>query len=281
MTAQGTVSRAVPLRLAALACVVLLGIPTALWWTNRSDGRLHLIVPALAGDGALLRTAAGEIALIDGGADGAAVANWLGRELPLGRHQIDLLVQTRVDRTTMPGELAATRRYHIRTAVLVRPGKKDASWDELVRLLREQGTAVHVAQAGERFSMEGGTAKDPAIFELMAVAGDHALLGLTYQSARLLFLQSIRNEPIPSTVGEEHVSAIIWPWRRSTHDPMLQRLAPQAVIFGEQPGSDPHLTLAERHVGAARLFHEALDGRIDLAFDAAGIRVSVEQRRVK
>jgi beta-lactamase superfamily II metal-dependent hydrolase len=281
MTAHAAVSRTVPLRLAALACVVILGIPTALWWTNRSDGRLHLIVPALAGDGALLRTAAGQIALIDGGADGAAVANWLGRELPLGRHQIDLLVQTRVDRTTLPGQLAAARRYHVRTAVLVRPGKKDASWDELVRLLREQGTSVHVAQAGERFSMEGGTAKDAAIFEILALAGDHALLGLTYRSARLLFLQSIRSEPIPSTVGEEHVSAIIWPWRRSTHDPMLQRLAPQAVIFGEQPGRDPQQTLSERQVGAARLFHEALDGRIELAFDSAGIRVSVERQGVK
>src|SRR5919199_5839138 len=127
MTAYAAVSRAGPLRLVALACVVLLGIPTALWWTNRSDGRLHLIVPALAGDGALLRTAVGQIALIDGGADGAAVANWLGRELPLGRHQIDLLVQTRVDRTTMPGQLAAARRYHVRTAVVVLPWQKEAS----------------------------------------------------------------------------------------------------------------------------------------------------------
>ena len=154
MAAHGAVSRTVSLRLTALACVVILGIPTALWWTNRSNGRLHLIVLALAGDGALIRTAAGQIALIDGGADGAAVANWLGRELPLGRHAIDLLVQTRVGRTTLPGQLAAARRYHFRTAVLVRPGKKDPSWDELVRLLREQGTSVRVAHAGERFTME-------------------------------------------------------------------------------------------------------------------------------
>src|SRR5919206_5348244 len=121
MTAHAAVSRRVPLRLAALACVVILGIPTALWWTNRSDGRLHLIVPALAGDGALLRTATGQIALIDGGADGAAVANWLGRELPLGRHEIDLLVETRVDQTTLPGQLAAARRYRFRSALLVAP----------------------------------------------------------------------------------------------------------------------------------------------------------------
>src|SRR5919199_409626 len=215
MTPNAAVIRTVPLRLVALACVVILGIPTTLWWTNRSDGRLHLIVPALAGDGALLRTAAGQIALIDGGADGAAVANWLGRELPLGRHQIDLLVQTRVDRTTLPGQLAAARRYHVRTAVLVWPGQKEASLDELVRLLREQGTSMHVAQAGERFSMEGGTAKDPATFEILALAGDHALLGLTYRSGRLLFLQSIRSEPIPSAVGKEHCWAIIWSGRRA------------------------------------------------------------------
>src|SRR5919199_3864686 len=198
MTPNAAVIRTVPLRLAALACVVILGIPTALWWTNRSDGRLHLIVPALAGDGALIRTAAGQIALIDGGADGAAVANWLGRELPLGRHAIDLLVQTRVDGTTLPGQLAAARRYHFRTAVLVRPSKRNPSWDELVRLLREQGTSVRIAHTGERFSMEQGAARDPAILEIMAVSGDHALVGFKYLSTGGVFLPSLRNGPMPS-----------------------------------------------------------------------------------
>src|SRR5919202_5894510 len=148
MMAPDAARRRVLPRVAPLVCVVLLSVPAALWWTNRSDGRLHLIVPALAGDGALIRTASGQVALIDGGSDGAAVANWLGRELPLGRHAIDLLVQTRVDPTTLPEQLAAARRYHFRTAVLVRPGKKDPSWDELVRLLREQGTSVRIAHTG-------------------------------------------------------------------------------------------------------------------------------------
>src|SRR3954447_8546970 len=118
--------------LAALVAVVAFG----LWWTGRNDGNAHIIVPPIAGDGLLLKSAGGQIALIDGGADGGAVASWLGQELPLGRRQLDLLILTRADSTTLPGQLAAARRYHILQALLARPQKAEPQWDELVRLLQ-------------------------------------------------------------------------------------------------------------------------------------------------
>src|SRR3954453_11490908 len=113
--------RPLSLRVGALLGVLGAVVAFGLWWTNRTDGRAHIIVPPIAGDGLLLKSAGGQFALVDGGSDGQAVASWLGHELPLGRRQLDLLVLTRADRTTLPGQLAAARRYHIVQALLVKP----------------------------------------------------------------------------------------------------------------------------------------------------------------
>ena len=81
--------RPLPLRVGALLGALGAIVAVALWWTGRTDGRAHIIVPPLAGDGLLLKSAGGQIALIDGGANGSAVASWLGKEVALGRPQVD------------------------------------------------------------------------------------------------------------------------------------------------------------------------------------------------
>jgi hypothetical protein len=259
-----------------LLCGLLLAVSGGLWWTGRADGRMRLIVPALPGDGLLIKSPGGRITLVDGGSDGAAVASWLGRELSLGRRTIDLLIATRADNTTLPGQLAAARRYHIGRAVLVRPRGNDPSWDELVRLMREQGTAVTIAHGGERFSLERAAQQELA-WRVLGANDGHATIELTSGQNRVLLLQSLGNEPIPADVRVP-ADAIVYPWRRDTRDPALQTLAPRVVVFGERRGSDPQLTMAERAVGTARLLHEALDGRIELVFDPSGIQVNVERQ---
>src|SRR5918997_263995 len=82
MDARGRGLRPLPLRAAVLGSALALVVSAGLWWTNRGDGRLHLIAPVIPGDGFLLKSPGGQVALIDGGADGSAVASWLGGELP-------------------------------------------------------------------------------------------------------------------------------------------------------------------------------------------------------
>ena len=271
--------RPLPLRWGLLLCGLLLVVSGGLWWTGRADGRTHLVIPALPGDGLLVKSPGGRIALVDGGADGAAVAHWLGRELPLGRRTIDLLVATRADNSTLPGQLAAARRYRIERAVLVQPRGNDPSWDELVRLMREQGTAVTIAHGGERLSLDRA-ARQVMAWRVLAANAGHATIELTAGQNTVLLLQSLGNEPMPADVRVP-VDAIVYPWRRDTRDPALQALAPRVVVFGERQGSDPQLTMAERAVGTARLLHEALDGRIELVFDSSGIQVNVERQNAK
>jgi hypothetical protein len=263
-----------------LLCGLLLAVSGSLWWASHADGRTHLIVPTLPGDGLLIKSPRGQFALVDGGADGAAVANWLGQELPLGRRTIDLLVATRADNTTLPGQLAAARRYHIQRAVLVEPHASDPAWDELVRLMRAQGTVVTLAHGGERFSLDGADQQAIA-WRVLAVNAGRATLELTAGRQRVLLLQSLGNEPIPAGVARVPAAAILYPWRRDPRDPALAALAPRVVIFSEQPGAAPQLTMAERAIGTARLLHEALDGRIELVFDSSGIQVNVERQNAQ
>ncbi len=279
MDAHGWRLRPLPLRAGMLGSALVVVVSAALWWTNRTDGRLHLIVPAIPGDGILLKSPGGRVALIDGGADGTAVANWLGGELPLGRRRIDLLVLTRADETTLPGQLAAVRRYHVRQAVLAEPVEAQPLWDELVRLLGEQGTSVHVARERDRLILDGTQGQKEVVIEVLSVAEGRLTLDLTTGTGRVLLLQSLADEPLPPAVGRRPVAAVIYPWRRTTHDPALEALAPEVIVFGERPGRDPQLTLAERRIGSAKLLHEALDGRIDLQFDLTGMNIAVTQQR--
>ena len=269
--------RPLPLRFGAGLGALLLAVWGGLWWTNRPDGRFHLIVPAIPGDGVLLKSG-GAVALIDGGADGTAVATWLGDELPLGRRQIDLLVLTRADGTTLPGQLAAVRRYHIGRALLVRPDRPQPLWDELVRLLGEQGTPVHMARTGDQVALAGAGGPDARI-EVLAATGGRLLLRLELDEQRVLLFQSLGAEPLPAIREPRKVAVVLYPWRRATHDLERAALRPAVIIFGEAPGKTLQATMAARQVGAARLLHEALDGRIDLQFGADALEVVTERRQ--
>src|SRR5215212_760299 len=119
MASRRPLLRPLPLRIGLAGCALMLVVWSGIWWTGRSDGRLHLIFPVQSGDGILIKGAHGELAVVDGGAEGTTFADWLGRTLPLGRRRIDLLLLTRADRTTLPGQLAAVRRYSVGRAVLV------------------------------------------------------------------------------------------------------------------------------------------------------------------
>lgn len=264
------------LRVGVIGCAVVLCVGAGLWWTNRSDGRFHLLAPALRGDGFLLRTPGGRIVLIDGGTSGSEIANWLGHAVPLGRRDLDMIVLTRDDPSTITGLLAAVRRYRIRQALLVRPDRPSASWTELLERLHTMSAQVHFAHDGDRLLVQDSPTTEANIFEVLTARDGRLTLNLKVGSNQIMFLHSLPSGGLsPHLHGP--VAALTYPWRRTTRDAVLQRLAPQMVIFGEQPGVDPELTMADRRIGGARLLHEALDGSIDLRLTKDKIDVKTEK----
>lgn len=259
-----------------IGAATLTAVLIVLWWTGRPDGLTHLVVPELAGDGMLIRAPGGEIALVDGGSDGASAAAWLGAELPLAQERIDLLVLTRADSTTLPGLLAAVRRYRIGTAMLVQPPRISAAWDELVQLLHAGNAVVRIARAGDTALLgRNGQVR----LRFLEVAAGQGLVEATYSRHRILLLQSLGSRALPTLPDGPRVDAVVYPWRRSPVDLAARGLRPKVVIFGEASGSDPQRSLAERRIGSARLLHEAIDGRIDVAFDATGLQVTAGRGR--
>ncbi len=116
------------------------------------------------------------------------------------------------------------------------------------------------------------------MMRILAATEGRLAVALSARAGSILFYHSVEDEPLPVVV-EPRPAAVFYPWRRTTRDPALLSLEPEALIFGERPGADPGMTMAERQVGAARLLHEALDGRIDLQFDGDGMRIAVGQQR--
>ncbi len=269
---------ALPVRAAALVGVLAVVVSLAQWWTGRGDGRTHLVVPELDGDGLLIKDAAGQVALVDGGADGSAVATWLGSELPLGRRHVDLLLLTRADQTTLPGQLAIARRYQVRRAILAKPAAADPLWDGLVETLRASGAWVELPRDRLRVRL---AASRPGLVELDIRPVEPGRLAVEVRAGResVLLLHSLGSRPIPAGLGGGQVAAIVFPWHRPPDELIAARIEPQAIIFGEERRHDPQLTLWDRRVGSALLLHEHLHGRIDLSFDAGGMQVAVARNR--
>ena len=270
--------RPLPLRFGLAGCALVLVIAGTIWWGRRDDGRLHLIVPELPGDGILIRSG-GMTALVDGGADGAELAHWLGTELGLAERRIDLLIQTRADETTLPGQLATVRRYAIGQALLIQPATPHPLWTELVRILREQRVPIRMAHIGEQVRLGSDGQGATPIFEVLSAGATNATYELRLGSQRVLLLQSLGEGPMPPAAWRGPALGLVYPWRRALDDPQFANLAPTFIVFGEQPSGNAQLTLAERRLGSATLLHEALSGQINLAIGPDGVRVQTARRQ--
>jgi len=270
--------RPLPLRYGLAGCALVLVIAGTLWWGRRNDGRLHLIVPELPGDGILIRNG-GMTALVDGGADGADLAHWLGIELGLAERHIDLLIQTRADETTLPGQLAAVRRYTIGQALLIQPVTPHPLWTELVRMLGEQRVPIRLARVGDQVRLGSNGQGAVPIFEVLSAGATDATYELRLGAQRVLLLQSLGKAPMPPAAWQGPALGLIYPWRRAVDDPRFAGLAPTFIVFGEQPSGNAQLTLAERQPGSATLLHEALSGQINLDIGPDGVRIQTARRQ--
>ncbi len=257
--------RPLSLRNATLAIALLSFVLGALLVAGRAAPELRIIIPAHKGDGALILTPDGHTILIDGAADGASFAAWLGEALPLGRRHIDAIVLTRADSGTLPGQIAAIRRYHVGLAA---GGNSDrlAVWREL---LAAQATNVHTVATGARITV-GACAID-----VIGARADRLALRLICGATTAYFLQSLDRALESALLDQPHGPAtlVVYPWSRPTRTPLMEQLAPAAIVFAEGDSGRAGLTWHDRQVGNARLLHESLHGQIELTGNGQEVRV--------
>jgi hypothetical protein len=268
--------RPLPLRFSLIAIVLLGFVLSALVVAQRGDARLRIIMSPLDGNGALAITPEGHTILIDGGSDGAALAAWLGEKLPFATRQIDLLVLNQADARTLPGQLAAIKRYRIGRALLPEIKEETTQTEAWQEWLDEQGTPVHIMQPGDRVRIGS------SIIDVLTAHTEQTTFALRWKQTTHYFLQAL-DASVENTLAKQQLppaTLVVFPWAYPTDVPLLHQLAPEAIVFSEGGDRDPLQSFAQRRVGAAQLLHKEINGEISVASDGQHTEIRVERKEV-
>lgn len=252
--------RPLPLKFGLLSVALLGSVFGALLLAGRPTSQLRVIFPALPGDAALILTPDGRSILIDGGADGAALATWLGQTLPFGQRQIDALLLTRTDSTTLAGQITAIKRYSVGTALFAATDRRTSSLDAWWQLLEAQRIVPQAVSVGDQLVIGQCT------LQILSEHEGRLTVGLRCGSITAYFLQSV-DDTTEAALELESLSPatlVMYPWDRTSVTPLLTMLQPTAIVFSEGGADNVRQTWAARQVGTARLYHEALNGQIEL-----------------
>lgn len=260
-------------RIGLLVALVLV-VAGAAWWSGRSDGLVHVIVPPIAGDAALVVTGDRQTVLLDGGADGAATVGWLGRELPFWERRLDLVILTRADSMTLPGQRAVLRRYDAAVIAYMPPVKASAEFEAWRTLAAAHGGTVRVLVPGMR--LHAGNVQ----IEVLTADAGRATLRLRYGKTVVYALHSATRSSLP--LLREHATLradmLLFPWQLQPDDALAAQLQPRAVIYTNGGNDGIEQTFYERWNGTIPLFHPATHGRLDWRSDGRAGTLRAERQ---
>ncbi len=145
-----------PLRLLALG-----GAAAALLLCTllvRPSGELRVeVLDVGQGDAVLIRSPAGYRVLVDGGPDGQAIGNALGRRLPFGDRSLDLVVLTHGHDDHLGGLLDVLQTYRVRQVLQGPPPTRPSpAYERWAELLASTKTPVITAETGQLVDLGGG-----------------------------------------------------------------------------------------------------------------------------
>ncbi len=246
-------------------------------WFARPDGRLHVFVLDAPGDAVLIQTPRGGYVLIDGGADPALLASHLGRRLPFWRRDLDVAALTQADANRLPGQIAALSRYRAGLA-LAPPLHDNSNTREWLRLVQEQDTPVRRVHPGEQINLGG------AVLTILAT-GDGAESGVAMQldyGATSMVLCGACGDDLDDALLEtaRPITALVYPWQRELDTPLLAAWRPRAIIFttAYEAAYPALLTMHERRLNGASVYHPELDGTIELISDGRRVWITTERQ---
>lgn len=255
--------RKLAIQLSLLAAILLL-----LAWRAQPDRLLHVIFLETQGDAALIQTPGGGYVLIDGGGDPAALTAALGRRMPFWQRKLELVVLTLPDSKRLPGQVAALMRYHAAAALAPPLDGRGATLNEWRRLLEAQRARVRTAQVGDRIDLGGATLRVLAIGD-----GDEdgMMLRLDYGATSVVFGHAggEADEQALAEAGPPRATLLAFGWQRDPHSAIVEALRPRALVFtdGQEADRPVQMTMTERAVGGAAVYHEALNGAIEWVSD--------------
>ncbi len=290
-------ARAPSLRLAGWAVLVMLafvGLLSLATLLSRPDGHLRVAMLDIGqGDSILVSSPGGAQILIDGGPDGALLADRLGSRLPFRDRTIELVVLTHPHRDHLAGLTEALRRYEVKAVLEPEVDYGSADFAEWRRLVAEEGAHTVYARAGQVIDLGGGAyasvvsppaSANPlhvndASVGLRVVYGDASFLltGDMYVSAERAALA--RGETLDSDVLKvaHHGS------RTSSSGPFLRSVSPSAAVVSageDNAHGHPHpeaMGRLLRYVPEELVFETSKAGTVEFVTD--GRRITIKTAR--
>jgi hypothetical protein len=254
-----------PLILRGLALAAAL---TAVAAQQRSDGRLRLIFPAIAGDAMIIQSPAGQYTLIDGGGDPAGLAVVLGRTLPFWQHTLRLVLLTGANSSHLPGQVAALQRYQAQQVIAASAvaAAHSALFREWQRLLGLQQRTPTLARTGMRVDLGG------AALRILAADDQGVVLRVEHGTTSALLAHASSPQQEQALLDAQRLrpaDLLAFPWERDPRTPFVEALRPRWIHFtsGFHTDRPAQLTYRDRTIGQARLTHATNDGTVTWASD--------------
>jgi beta-lactamase superfamily II metal-dependent hydrolase len=249
--------------------ILLLAAGAALVWIavgQMPDGRLHVhMLDVESGQGVIVRTATGRVALIDGGAKPGVLLAALGNHLPFWQRTLHVVVATHQGETAILPLLEASKRYAVTNALGPAAGDHPtAVYQSWRSLLQEHRLSLTEVQAGAIIDMADGT-----LIEVAAVTSATLSIRISYGDVSLLL-------PGPQTAAPNALDATVvaFPLTRTTQTTVTVADAVQSVALFSGKRSSREQTLPA-WPGVA-VFSTARDGIIEMISDGATVTMRAQ-----
>ena len=154
---QTQFSQHIALNLSAISLTIAM-LLTLAWGSSQPDGQLHIhFLQVERGAATLIQTPTGRHILIDGGGSATQLNAHLGRLLPFGQRQLDILVATHPGSNYVTSLPPLFDRYQI--GKLITNGtqlQQSPLYDPLLEAAMAANTLIYAAQVGETILIEDG-----------------------------------------------------------------------------------------------------------------------------
>jgi competence protein ComEC len=264
----------------ALAASLTAVILAFAWDGAQPDGRLHVAFLDVGhGDAIFVQTPGGRHILIDGGQYPTPLREQVGRRLPPGKRELDLVIVSALGAEQIGGLPPLFGRYRVNQLAVNGPPDDSALQTALFEAAHQRETPIHYALAGETILLDEGV-----YVEILHPGGEPAgdgradralVLRLVYHDFSLLLNGGVTELGEAALLEMARPSTVYRAGRQGAADgngaPLLSAVQPQIIIITAGAGNRfgrPHADMLDRAaaVNAAVLRTDEL-GTIELISD--------------
>ena len=192
------------------------------------------------GDSIFIETPERYQVLIDGGPD-LTVLEKLAAQMPFYDRTLDLVVLTHPERDHLFGLLEVLERYKIKNILWTGIIRDTAEWEEWVKLIKEEGAQIIIAQAGQRIILQ----KEPFIlFDILNPSENlkdrefknsndtSIVVNLVFKDVSFLFTGDISDKIEEKLTVDSDILKVAHHGSKTSSSPeFLQAVSPEVVVI--------------------------------------------------